>query len=93
IKYCIKHVKQWMKPEKRHVALLNAPAKARVQYQPLGVVGIIVPWNYPVFLAIGPLMYALAAGNRAMIKMSGYTPRLAQAFKDMIEEIYTPDHV
>ncbi len=93
IKYCIKNVKRWMRADKRHVPALQMPAKARVEYQPLGVVGVIVPWNYPVFLAVGPLMYALAAGNRVMIKMSGYTPRLALAFKAMLAEIYDEDHV
>ena len=93
IKYCLNHIKGWMRPEKRHVSILQMPARARVEYQPLGVVGIIVPWNYPVFLAVGPLMYALAAGNRVMIKMSGYTPRLAEAFKHMLAEIYDIDHV
>ena len=75
INYCMKNLKKWMKPEKRHVNLLFQPASAKVIYQPKGVVGIVVPWNYPVFLALGPLCFALAAGNRAMIKMSEYTPR------------------
>lgn len=59
-----KHLKQWMKASKRKVGLAFQPASAKVQYQPLGVVGIIVPWNYPLLLAIGPLTCALAAGNR-----------------------------
>ncbi len=78
IKYYSKNLRAWMKPSTRHAGLLQAPAKARVFYQPLGVVGVIVPWNYPIFLATGPLMCALAAGNRVMIKMSaqrdGSTP-------------------
>ena len=74
IKYHIKNLKAWMKPRRKHVGLLLQPASARVMYQPLGVIGIIVPWNYPVFLSIGPLATALAAGNRAMLKMSEYTP-------------------
>ena len=49
INYSIKHIKKWMKPSKRHVGLLFQPAKAFVMYQPLGVVGIITPWNYPLF--------------------------------------------
>ncbi len=88
LKYVRRNLKAWMKPEKRHVAPLQQPGKARIEYQPLGVIGIIVPWNYPVFLAVGPLMYAIAAGNRAMIKMSGFTPRLGEAFKAMLAEVF-----
>lgn len=93
LKYCRKHVRSWMREEKRHLGLLLQPGKAKVVYQPLGVVGIIVPWNYPVFLSCGPLMYALAAGNRVMIKMSGFTPRMAEVFKEMIASIFAEDHV
>lgn len=75
INYAIKKLKGWMKPEKKHIGILFQPAKGEVIYQPKGVVGIIAPWNYPVFLAFGPLTTALAAGNTAMIKMSEYTPR------------------
>lgn len=93
IKYYSKNVRNWMRAEKRHVSLLQAPGKARVFYQPLGVIGIIVPWNYPIFLATGPLMCALAAGNRVMIKMSGFTPRVGETFKKMIAEAFPEDHV
>ncbi|HCM05386.1 MAG TPA: coniferyl-aldehyde dehydrogenase, partial [Oceanospirillales bacterium] len=81
INMAIKKTRKWMKPSKRGVGMLFAPAKNEVRYQPLGVVGIIVPWNYPIFLAIGPLVAALAAGNRAMIKMSEFTPKLNKVFK------------
>ena len=74
INYAIKRLKSWMKPDKRHVGILFYPAKASVIYQPKGVVGIIAPWNYPIFLSLGPLTAALAAGNVAMIKMSECTP-------------------
>lgn len=93
IKYHAKHVRGWMKPEKRHVPMMHQPASARIVYQPVGVVGIIVPWNYPIFLATGPLMAALAAGNRVMIKMSSFTPHLAEAMKKMIAENFAEDHV
>jgi coniferyl-aldehyde dehydrogenase len=73
--------------------MLFAPAKNEVRYQPLGVVGIIVPWNYPIFLAIGPLVAALSAGNRAMIKMSEFTPNLNKVFKVMIAEIFEENRV
>ncbi|MDC6684536.1 aldehyde dehydrogenase family protein, partial [Leclercia adecarboxylata] len=74
IRYASRHLRRWMKPSRRHVGLAFQPASARVIYQPLGVVGIIVPWNYPLYLAIGPLIGALAAGNRVMLKMSESTP-------------------
>lgn len=93
IKYHAKNVRRWMRDEKRHVPMTLAPAKARVVYQPLGVVGVIVPWNYPIFLAIGPLLPALAAGNRVMIKMSEYTPHTAEALKAMLSGIFAEDQV
>lgn len=93
IKYYQKNLRKWMRPEKRHVSALQMPAKAYVYYQPLGVVGVIVPWNYPIFLATGPLMCALAAGNRVMIKMSGFTPRVGETVKKMLGEAFAEDHV
>ena len=74
IDYHIKQLKGWLKPEKRHVHYSFLPASNKVMLQPLGVVGIIVPWNYPIYLALGPLMAAIAAGNKAMLKLSEYTP-------------------
>ncbi len=62
-------------------------------YQPLGVVGIIVPWNYPLYLAIGPLIGALAAGNRVMLKMSESTPATGQLLKDLLAQVFTEDQV
>ncbi|HET8707197.1 MAG TPA: coniferyl aldehyde dehydrogenase [Pseudomonadales bacterium] len=92
-KYYSKNLRSWMKPQKRHVSPMAQPAKARVLYQPLGVVGVIVPWNYPIFLAVGPLLCALAAGNRVMIKMSGFTPRTGEVLKKMLAEAYSEDLV
>ncbi|WP_194756417.1 coniferyl aldehyde dehydrogenase [Aliidiomarina indica] len=93
IKYAKKRIKRWMRPSRRAVGLAFQPAKARVEYQPLGVVGIIVPWNYPLYLAIGPLVAALAAGNRVMIKMSEYTPATASALQQLIADVFASDHV
>lgn len=93
LKYYKKNVRKWMRPQKRHVSALQQPASARVYYQPLGVVGVIVPWNYPIFLAVGPLMCALAAGNRVMIKMSGFTPRVGDTVKKMLAEVFSEDQV
>ena len=72
--YAIKKIKKWTKPERRHSGLLLAPSKVEVHYQPLGLVGVIVPWNFPIYLSMGPVVTALAAGNRVMIKMSEFTP-------------------
>lgn len=91
IKYCLKHLKKWMQPQSKEVSLLFQPAKAYVLAQPLGVVGIVVPWNYPLFLAFGPLCQALAAGNRIMLKISEYTPHFALALKQAIERIFPKD--
>lgn len=93
IKYARKRIKKWMRPSRRSVGLAFQPARARVEYQPVGVVGIIVPWNYPLYLAMGPLVAALAAGNRVLIKMSEYTPATAKAFQQMIAETFEEDHV
>jgi coniferyl-aldehyde dehydrogenase len=93
INTAIKKTRKWMKPSKRGVGMLFAPAKNEVRYQPLGIVGIIVPWNYPIFLAIGPLVGALSAGNRAMIKMSEFTPNLNKVFKAMLAEVFDENRV
>lgn len=93
IKYAIKNTPRWMKPRKRSSGLLAMPAKARVVPQPLGVVGVVVPWNYPIFLALGPLVGALSAGNRVMIKSSSFTPRLGETLKRMLSEAFHPDQV
>lgn len=88
IRHARRHLKGWMKPSNRHVSAAFQPASARVVYQPLGVVGIIVPWNYPLYLAIGPLISALSAGNRVMIKMSEFTPATAEALRVMLLEAF-----
>ncbi|ARD23475.1 coniferyl aldehyde dehydrogenase [Shewanella japonica] len=93
INYTLKNLKKWMKPNRRHAGLLLAPSSVTVHYQPLGVVGIIVPWNFPVMLAIGPLITAIAAGNRAMLKMSEFTPATNQVIKAMLAKIFNEDEV
>lgn len=93
IDYTIKHLKRWMKPSKRKVALMFQPAKTFVMYQPLGVVGIITPWNYPVFLSLGPLVTAIAAGNRAMIKMSEFTPATNEVLRKLLSKTFAQEQV
>ncbi|MDH4566008.1 coniferyl aldehyde dehydrogenase [Pseudomonas sp. BN414] len=93
IHYASKRIRKWMKPSRRSVGMAFQPASAKVVYQPLGVVGVIVPWNYPLFLAIGPLVGALAAGNRVMIKMSESTPATAQLLQDLLARVFPEDLV
>ena len=93
LKYTIKQLRKWMKPQKRSVSALSWPGKAWVEYQPLGVVGIMVPWNYPIQLAVVPLITALAAGNRVMIKMSEATPQTSALLQTLIAEIFPEDQV
>lgn len=91
INYALKQMKKWMKPSKRHAGLMLSPSTVTVHYQPLGVVGVITPWNFPIFLALGPTVQALAAGNRVMLKMSEFTPNATQVLKKIVEPI--SDHV
>ena len=93
IHYASRHLKGWMKSSRRKVGMAFQPASAKVVYQPLGVVGIIVPWNYPLYLAIGPLVGALAAGNRVMLKLSESTPATGQLLKTLLGRIFPEDLV
>ena len=93
INYSLKRLKGWMKPARRHPGLLLAPARVEVHYQPLGVVGIMVPWNFPVMLSLGPLIGAIAAGNRAMIKLSEFTPHTNAALRTLLEAVFDDDEV
>lgn len=93
ISYAKKHGKRWMKSQRVSISALYMPAHNEVLPQPLGVVGIMVPWNYPLFLAIGPMIDALTAGNRIMIKMSEAAPQFAQTFADTISRYFSPDMV
>ncbi len=85
--------RRWMKPRGARVSKWFLPARAYVMPRPLGVVGIIVPWNYPLFLAIAPLAGALAAGNRAMVKLSEYTPAFSQLMQELFAERFGADEV
>jgi coniferyl-aldehyde dehydrogenase len=93
IKHIRSNLKAWMRPSKRKVGLAFRPASARVMYQPLGVVGILAPWNYPLTLTLVPLMEALAAGNRVMIKPSELTPLTAELLKRLLGETFPVDQV
>ena len=95
MKHAIKHLRSWMKPEKRPTMFpMNLMGgRSRIEYQPLGVVGIIAPWNFPVNMVFAPLAGVLAAGNRAMIKPSEYTPATSAVMVKMIEEAFDPKEV
>ena len=89
------HVAQWMKPQKRKLPLIASltGGRAEVHYQPLGVVGNISPWNFPVGLAFAPMAEALAAGNRVMLKPSELTPCASAVIKQMVESAFAPEEM
>ncbi len=93
IKHATRHLRRWMRPSRRPINLTFKPARGELRYAPLGVVGIVAPWNYPFQLAIIPLVNALAAGNRAMIKPSEFTPRVSDLIARMLGEIFSADEV
>jgi coniferyl-aldehyde dehydrogenase len=93
VRGAIKHGRRWMKPRSAGVSKWFLPAHANVVPRPLGVVGIIVPWNYPLFLAVSPLVTALAAGNRAMVKVSEFTPAFSELFQRLIAGTFRTNEV
>jgi coniferyl-aldehyde dehydrogenase len=93
IRHALRHGRRWMRPRRSLAGLAFLPARNVLIPQPLGVIGIIVPWNYPLYLAIGPLVDALVAGNRAMVKMSEYTPRFSALFADLVSQYFKADEV
>ena len=93
IQHARRHLKGWMKASRRKVGLAFQPASAKVVYQPLGVVGVIVPWNYPLFLSVGPLVGALASGNRVMLKLSESTPATGLLLKELLGRVFPEDQV
>jgi coniferyl-aldehyde dehydrogenase len=90
LKHAKSHLAQWMKPTKAKVDFpLNLlGGKARIEYQPLGVIGIVAPWNFPIYLAIGPMGEAFAAGNSVMLKPSEFTPATSSLLKTLIEQSF-----
>ena len=93
INYLHGNLRRFMRPERRHVAAIFKPGSAKVVYQPLGVVGIVSPWNFPVSLAVTPLATALAAGNRVMLKPSEMTPATTGLLASMLTEIFDAEQV
>lgn len=94
LKHAKKHVRAWMRPDKRKTELpFFLGAKAEVQFQPKGVVGIISPWNFPVNLTFAPLAGVFAAGNRAMIKPSEFTERTSALMERMFQQAFSEEEV
>ncbi|WP_346763908.1 coniferyl aldehyde dehydrogenase [Rhodobacter sp. SGA-6-6] len=93
IDYLTRRLRRFMRPDRRHVALTYRSGRAWVEYQPKGVIGVMAPWNYPVALTLIPLATALAAGNRAMLKPSEFTPRTGAALRDLLAAAFPPEEV
>lgn len=91
IRYTRRNLRKWMKPQRRHVSLAFFTGRNRVIPQPKGVVGIVAPWNYPLFLTISPLISVVAAGNRAMIKMASNTQTLACLLHEKFSAVFAED--
>lgn len=93
IDYLTRNLRRFMKPQRRHVGIFYRAGQAHVEYQPLGVIGVMAPWNYPFSLTFIPLATALAAGNRAMLKPSELTPRTSEVMRRMLAETFPIEEV
>ncbi len=93
LKYVLKHLKQWAKPRRVSLPLTQLPGSAWVQPDPLGVVLIIGPWNYPFQLVISPLIGAIAAGNCALIKPSELAPAMSKVVADLVRDTFPPEYI
>ena len=93
IRHARRHVAKWMRPQRRFASRWLLPGRAQLLPQPLGVVGIVSPWNYPLLLSLSPLAAALAAGNRAMLKLSEVTPRTSAELAALLAKYFRDDEV
>lgn len=93
LRHALRHGRSWMRRRRARPGIWFRPARAWVLPQPLGVVGIVAPWNYPLYLAVGPLASALSAGNRAMLKLSEYAPTFGGLFGELVRERFDPDEI
>lgn len=91
LRHTLRHLARWSRPQKVRTPLMLQPAQAWIERQPLGVVGVIAPWNYPVQLALGPVIAALAAGNRVMLKPSELTPHTSAQLALLVAQFFSPD--
>jgi coniferyl-aldehyde dehydrogenase len=93
IKYARRHLAGWMRPQRIATGLMYRPGYNRLLAQPLGVVGVVAPWNYPYQLSMLPAVAALAAGNRVMIKPSELAPRTAELMAGIVGESFAEDEL
>jgi acyl-CoA reductase-like NAD-dependent aldehyde dehydrogenase len=91
IKYVIENLSDWMRPEPRRVGLVFQMGSANVRYEPRGVVAVLAPWNYPIYLGLTPVVYALAAGNRVLFKPSELVSEGAQVLERILNEAFSPE--
>ena len=91
--HMIANLRRWMRPQRRGVGWRLWPARAQVRHVPLGVVGVIAPWNYPVNLSLVPLATAIAAGNHVYLKPSEYNPRTNAFLRELLAEVLPADRV
>jgi coniferyl-aldehyde dehydrogenase len=93
LRHARRHLKRWMRSRHAPVGLALQIARAWAMPQPVGVVGIVVPWNYPLFLTMGPIAGALAAGNRVMLKLPEFTPSTSSVLARLFAGCFSPDLV
>ena len=93
IRHARRHLKKWMKRRYVRSSWFLMPSRAFYQYQPLGVVGILGAWNYPVLLTLGPMVEALAAGNHVLVKPSEIASRSAEVLAAILAETFPPEYV
>lgn len=91
LSHTLRNLNQWMRPQRVWTPVHLLPGTGRIEHQPLGVVGIISPWNYPLQLALGPAIAAIAAGNRVMLKPSELTPHTSAQLAHVIGQFFAPE--
>lgn len=93
ISHAIKKLKKWSKPKRVKTPMTNMPGSSKVYRVPYGQTLIIAPWNYPFSLAMVPLVSAIAAGNTVILKPSEYTPKVSNAIKTLIEDVFNEEYI
>jgi coniferyl-aldehyde dehydrogenase len=93
IKHMRKHLRSWMADKRVPIDFKAWPARGRIIYKPLGVVGVLAPWNYPIMLSLGPLAAAIAAGNHVILKPSENTPRTSALMAKLLAEVFPSERV
>ena len=93
IDHHVKHLKQWMTPQKVKAPLTHKGSKNMIYKEPYGTVLVIAPWNYPFQLALAPVLGAIAAGNTVIIKPSEHTPTVSWVIKKMVEQYFSPNYI